>query len=245
MMMQKLSILVLLTTLTISCGKSGGGSSSDSAEANTQDAMETSEEIAADGSVESSDEDTLTGSTEQNDEADQAPQEPVPNDAITFETNITTYKFTSAGERKIDKAAALIKEVISSEEFKKKVLNHKVNGKKTFVDNQGLTNLQIYKRILAGSEKLKPAKDNEMDLEVQLYTDNSSNTVGYTYPSRNRVWMNSKYFNQNTPALVTTNMVHEWLHKLGFKHDAKSTPTRKYSVPYAVGYIVRDLAKQL
>lgn len=243
MMMQKLSILLLLTTLTISCGKSDGGSSSDSANTHTQDSIASSEETA-DG-IESSDEDTLTGSTEQNDESNQEPQAPVPNDAITFETNITTYKFTNAGERKIDKAAALIKEVIASEEFKKKVLNHKVDGKKRFVDNQGLTNSQIYKRILAGSEKLKPGKDNEMDLEVQLYTDNSSNTVGYTYPSRNRVWMNSKYFNKNTPALVTTNMVHEWLHKLGFKHSAKSTPTRKYSVPYAVGYIVRDLAKKL
>lgn len=241
-MLNKLFILLLLTSLTLACGKSGGGSSgSDSNASASQDGI-TNEEVV-EQSVEASDEDTLTGDSNQ--PADDSPSTPVPTDAITFETNITTYKFTKSGERKIDSAAELIKEVVSSEEFKKKVLNHKVNGKKTFVDNQGLSNTQIYKKILEASEKLNPGKNNTMDLELQLYTDNDSNTVGYTYPSRNRVWMNSKYFNKNTPALVTTNMMHEWLHKLGFKHDAENTPTRKYSVPYAIGYMVRDLAKKL
>ncbi len=54
--------------------------------------------------------------------------------------------------------------------------------------------------------------------------------------------MNEKFLNANRPYKVTTNMVHEWCHKLGFKHDVQATPGRKYSVPYAVGYIVRDLA---
>ena len=241
-MLNKLSILLLLTSLTVACGKSGGGSSGSGPQSSAAEDGITNEEVV-NQPIESSDEDTLTG--EANQPSDDTPTTPVPTKAITFDTNITTYKFSRAGERKIDSAAELIKAVVSSEEFKKKVLNHKVNGKKTFVDNQGLTNAQIYKRILDASEKLNPGKNNTMDLEVQLYTDNDSNTVGYTYPSRNRVWMNSKYFNKNTPALVTTNMMHEWLHKLGFKHDVENTPTRKYSVPYAVGYMVRDLAKKI
>lgn len=221
-MIHKLFALMLMLSLVVSCGKSGGGSGgSDNEEATTASA-----EATTDASEDGSD-------------------EVVDNDAITFDTNIKMYKFTSSGKDKILKAAELIKEVVASPEFKKKVLNHKYNGKKTFVDNGGLSNAQIYQKILDGSEKLTPGKDNTMDLELELYTDNGSNTVGYTYPSTIRVWMNSKYFNKNTPALVTTNMMHEWLHKLGFKHAVSATASRKYSVPYAVGYIMRDLAKQI
>ena len=231
-MIQKLSLLLLLLSLVVSCGKSGGGS---------DNGPETA--MGEESGIEVDDVDSQTGSTSQS--TANAPDETVDNDAITFETNIKMYKFTTSGKKKILAAAELIKEVIASPEFKKKVLNHKVNGKRTFVDNGGYSNAEIYQKILDGSEKLTPGNNNTMDLEIELYTDNSSNTVGYTYPSTIRVWMNSKYFNQNTPALVTTNMVHEWLHKLGFKHSAKATTTRKYSVPYAIGYMVRDMAKAL
>lgn len=220
-MIHKLSILMLMLSLVVSCGKSGGGSGG------------------------SDNEEVTTASAETTDNTSDGSDEVVDNDAITFDTNIKMYKFTSSGKDKILRAAELIKEVVASAEFKKKVLNHKYNGKKTFVDNGGLSNAQIYQKILDASEKLTPGKDNTMDLELELYTDNSSNTVGYTYPSTIRVWMNNKYFSKNTPALVTTNMMHEWLHKLGFKHAVSATSSRKYSVPYAIGYMVRDLAKQI
>jgi hypothetical protein len=57
--------------------------------------------------------------------------------------------------------------------------------------------------------------------------------------------MNTKYFYVYTPYQVAGNLTHEWLHKLGFDHDVASTPARPYSVPYAVGYILRDLASDL
>jgi hypothetical protein len=138
----------------------------------------------------------------------------------------------------------LIRRTVASEEFKNAILNHRVNGKKRFVDNAGLSNAEIYKKIIEGSEKLNPGKDNEMDLELEVYRE-STNTVGYTYPSISRIFMNAKYLNQNKPHEVTTNMTHEWLHKMGFKHAQQKTPTRKYSVPYAVGYIMQRLAKKL
>ncbi len=222
-MLRKLTVFLFLLTLFVSCGKSGGGSKSDSGK--------TSAEVA--------------DNQNNDDTSDEVSDDVVDNDAITFDTDIKTYKFTSSGKSKIQKAAELIREVVASPEFKSKVLNHKVNGKKTFIDNGGLSNSQIYQKILDGSEKLTPGKNNTMDLEVELYTDNSSITVGYTYPTTIRVWMNSKYFNSNTAALVTTNLMHEWLHKLGFKHSASATSTRKYSVPYAIGYMVRDMAKAL
>jgi hypothetical protein len=80
-----------------------------------------------------------------------------------------------------------------------------------------------------------------MDVELELY-QNTSNTIGYTYPHTSRIWMNSKYFNKYTPVQVADNLFHEWLHKLGFDHAIKYTLRRNYSVPYAIGYLMEELA---
>jgi hypothetical protein len=168
---------------------------------------------------------------------------PVPQGALNFDVSLNFQGFTRTQQDKVLTAAELIKKVVASEEFKNKILNHRVNGKKTFVDNGGLSNAQIYKKIVEGSEKLRPGVDNTMNLDLILYKA-SNNVVGYTYPSTIEVWMNALFLNRNSPAKVTTNMMHEWLHKLGFTHSFKPTPTRKYSVPYAVGYLVARLAKK-
>jgi hypothetical protein len=170
-------------------------------------------------------------------------QDVVPSAALNFEVDLQLNNFNSTQEDKILAAADLIKKVVASESFKNGILNHKYKGKKTFVDNGGLTNAQIYKKILEGSEKLNPGKDNTMNLNLIVYRDNSS-TVGYTYPNVMKVWMNSKFLNKNRPSEVTINMMHEWLHKLGFKHDKERTPSRPYSVPYAIGYLMGRLAKK-
>jgi hypothetical protein len=83
-----------------------------------------------------------------------------------------------------------------------------------------------------------------MDLELEIFNRNDT-TVGYTFPNVIRVWMNSKFLNKYNAANVTTNMMHEWLHKLGFGHAYENTPTRKYSVPYAIGYLVAKIAKKI
>ncbi|MES2528724.1 MAG: hypothetical protein V4598_16690 [Bdellovibrionota bacterium] len=167
-----------------------------------------------------------------------------PSAALNFNVNVRMDNdFTANQEDKIHAASDLIRKVIGSDEFRKKVLAHSYNGKKGFVDNGGLSNAQVYKAIIEGSEKLSPGVDNEMDLSLEVFRA-STNTVGYTMPSELRVWMNEKYLDANKPYKVTTNMVHEWLHKLGFKHAVASTATRKYSVPYAIGYLVARIAQK-
>jgi hypothetical protein len=205
--------LFLLFAL-ISCGKSGGGGSS-SDKAQNQSDMSDMSEISANS--------------------------PVPNLALTWDANVSFINFTREQENKVLDAVDLIKQVLASEAFKKKILNFTYKGKKAFIDNNGLTNAQVYKKILEASEKLNPGKNNTMDITVETYyTD--ANVIGYTMPSINKIYMNRKYFNNFTPVQISSNMVHEWLHKLGFGHDYESTPTRPYSVPYAVGYIVKSLA---
>lgn len=168
-----------------------------------------------------------------------------PVTAQTFKVHATPINFASEQEQKISKAAELIRKVIASEEFKRRVLNHRFNGKLTYVDNNGLSNYQIYKKILAGRELMTNlGRNNTMDLEIELYTDPDSITIGYTYPNIVRIYMNTKYFNTFLPFQVADNMMHEWLHKLGFDHDVQNTPERPHSVPYAIGYIVKDLARK-
>lgn len=163
-----------------------------------------------------------------------------------FDVNALTFGFSRSQDEKIQKAAALIRRIVASEEFKQRVLNYTYKGKKQFFDNDGLTNKQIYQKIIEGSEKMTGlGKNSTMDLELELYTDHESNTIGYTYPNIVRVYMNRKYFNKFKPYQVADNMMHEWLHKIGFDHEVKVTPDRRHSVPYAVGYIVKAMARKL
>ena len=169
---------------------------------------------------------------------------PVPPEALLFKTKLTLIQFSATDREKIENAADLVKRIIMSQEFKDAVVGFTYNREKRFVDNNGLTNLQIYDRIIIAAERLSTAKNYVMDVEIQLYYEDST-TIGYTYPSTPRIWMNTKYFDRYTPYQVAGNLTHEWLHKLGFIHDSANTPSRPYSVPYAVGYIVRSLAGEL
>lgn len=175
---------------------------------------------------------------------DEIQENTIPMAALNFEINLKLHDFNASQEDKILEAAELIKKVVATEEFKKNILSHTFKGKMTFNDNNGLSNAQIYKKILEGAEQLRPNKDNSMDLDLRLYHEESK-TIGYTYPNVMQIWMNTKYLNQYSPAKITANMMHEWLHKLGFKHDVKHTPDRKYSVPYAIGHIVSRLASKI
>lgn len=167
----------------------------------------------------------------------------IPNEATTFETNLYLVNFVDSRETKIREAMEIVKLVIGTEEFKDRILNHRYNGARTFVDNGGFTNAQIYKKILDGAERLQPARNNTMDAEIELYTA-ATNVVGYTYPSSRRIWVNTKYFDVYTPAGVAHNLMHEWMHKLGFDHSQTWNSARDYSVPYAIGNIVGDIGRK-
>ncbi len=168
----------------------------------------------------------------------------IPPEALLFTTLLGLVNFDTSEREKVENAADLVKRIIMSQEFKDAVVNHIYNGKKTFVDNSGLTNLQVYDRIIIGAERLSPEKNFRLDVEIELYTEDSS-TIGYTYPSSTRIWMNRKYFSRYTSYQVAGNLTHEWLHKLGFTHEVADTDARSFSVPYAVGYIVRRLAGEM
>lgn len=226
--MNKFLILMLMTSLlSVSCNKSGGGGSS-------SDESQTAP-VTDDGSG------TDTGGGDDN-TSTPTPNPNVPTQALTFSTNVELLNFNTDQAEKYNSAIELVKLVVATEEFRTKVLNHTYNGSKQFADNQGKTNEQIYQSILDAAEKLYPTKNNRMDLEVELYYANNS-VVGYTNGSTTQIWVNTKFFNNYKVNSVAGNLFHEWLHKLGYGHDSAATAKRPYSVPYAIGYIMADIAQ--
>lgn len=176
-------------------------------------------------------------------EPDPGEGEEVPHEAMIFDAKLDLFEFERLDEDKIYKAIEVIKKVVGSKEFRNRVLDYTYQGKKQFVDNKGLSNAEIYQILLEGKEDLRPEIDHEMDLELQLYYSWTS-TVGYTTPGELRIYMNTKFFDSYTPAEVAGNVFHEWTHKLGFTHDSSYSVARDSSVPYAIGYLIRDLGRQ-
>ncbi len=231
--MKMIPVIMLAALLCASCNKDSGGSSSESSPATEAPAVSGDETppVVVTTPVEEPPTPVIP-----------EPDDSLPPEAYAFDTNITLVNLTEAQTTKMKKAMEIIKLVVATDEFRGKILNHLYGGKKTFVDNKGLTNAQIYQKILDGAESLQPTKDSEMDCEVEMYTA-STNVVGYTYSTSKRIWVNTKYFNQYTSAGVAHNLFHEWMHKLGFTHSSSWNAARDFSVPYAIGSLVGQLGK--
>ena len=144
---------------------------------------------------------------------------------------------------KMQQALQVLELILNSQEFKQRVLSFRnAKGQRTFSSNQGLSNEQVYERIMMGAETLLPGTEGEVNLYLALYSERWSRVVGYTKPSINRISINEKFFRNFTPAQIAGNLAHEWVHKLGFDHRS----AKEYdSVPYAIGDIVAQLGRSL
>lgn len=218
-MKRMIAIFLMMSLLSVSCNKSDGGS--DHQEATTA---------------------TETPTTSDGKPVTVPEGSSLPLQAYTFDTNIDMIQFTADQEEKYNKAIEIVKLVVATEKFRDQVLNFTYNGQKAFVDNKGRTNAQIYQTILDAAESLQPAKNNTMDLEVEMYYAANS-VVGYTNSGTTRIWVNTKFFNTYAPNSVAGNLFHEWLHKLGYGHSATATASRPSSVPYAIGYMIANIGK--
>jgi len=166
-------------------------------------------------------------------------------EALTVNLHSAKY-FDQQDYDHLQTAIQLVETVVNSAEFKDRVLNFTYNGEKTFVQNNGLTNEQIYELMMKGAEKYpqQTPEDHMMDFELELYTPKwyqSKNVIGYTNQNVLTIWINRLIYKKTETYKIAMNLVHEWMHKMGFDHDYKNTARRPYSVPYAIGYIVRDM----
>lgn len=155
--------------------------------------------------------------------------------------------FTGANLTKLKSALTILEKVVNSEEFKERVINFKnKDGERAFASNKDMTNEEIYEHFMEGREDLQHDTPYEMNYFLRLYKspwyNPWSKVIGYTTPDSNVINMNQKYFSSFKTWDVAGNLAHEWTHKIGFDHKSASEHD---SAPYAIGYIVRELAEKM
>jgi hypothetical protein len=174
-----------------------------------------------------------------------------PASATSFAINISDRSnLTAAQSAKIDQAVSVLNKVMNSTELKTAILNFTYSGSQQFVQNNGLTNAEIYQTLMAGAE-LYPSSslaNYAADIKVKIYYPpwySTTSAVAFTSTSDAYLNIYSSYFSSSSVAALSETLIHEWTHKLGFDHDYDSTARRPYSVPYGIGGIVYDLARKV
>ena len=170
-------------------------------------------------------------------------------DPATIETGHLAVKgmqvtgYNQEARAKLDKAFALLERVVNTEEFKARVINFRnTKGERAFASNNGLSNEQIYDIFMEGRETLQQDTPGEMNFYLNMYNRPWSKVIGYTTGDTNVINTNWKYYKNFTVDSVVSNLAHEWTHKIGFDHKSAAEHD---SAPYAIGYIVGDMARQI
>lgn len=170
-------------------------------------------------------------------------------------------KHARAQKMKFAKALSLLEPVLNSVEFKKRVLSYVRPGhtepgyQKNYLwrnESQKLSPTQIYDIIKEGNEKMIPNTKNEMNInswvKVCKWYESPltwcSKVVGSTSPFDSKlIKVNWKFYSKFEANQMVSNLVHEWLHLLGFLHGPSST--MRMEVPYIVGQIAGEVAKEM
>jgi hypothetical protein len=172
-----------------------------------------------------------------------------------FRVNLVEKVDFKPGEaEKLSNAVAIWEKVWNSPEFQHLVLNfgyyERVGFFRRLKYRSGFRLTQYNSKgvldfILSGSEILSPEKDGEADIALTIDRRTTESVIGYTYPATKMQWIYSKFFNSMDVAEIAGNLAHEYCHKLGFEHEFNPTALRQYTVPYAIGYMTRDLARKM
>jgi hypothetical protein len=151
--------------------------------------------------------------------------------------------FSGKKQDKLQEAFVALERVVNSQEFKNRVINFKNSqGERAFASNKGLSNEEIYELLMEGREDLQPHTPGEMNFYLKLYHRPFSRVIGYTSPDTNRIHVNWKFFKRYEASEVAANLMHEWLHKMGYRHRSANEHD---SVPYAIGYIVGEMIREM
>ena len=150
--------------------------------------------------------------------------------------------FDAESMKKLEKAFEIVEKVVNTEEFKSRVLNFvNAKGQVAFASNKNLTNEQIFAQFMDGRETLQQSTPGEMNYFLSLYYKRFSKVIGWTNGSINTININWKFFKNFKANEVAGNLVHEWVHKIGFDHKSASEHD---SAPYAIGYIAREMGER-
>ena len=153
--------------------------------------------------------------------------------------------------QKIFRAAAIIERTINTFAFRDAILNFKRSKKKSFSFKKHplshfkkYSNEEVYDKIMMAKEKFGNIQTGNMDLYLTLIPGGDGITIGYGNKDSKEIFTYSEYFERATDASLANHIVHEWCHKIGFDHAFHpwQDKYRDYSVPYAVGNLIEQLA---
>jgi len=118
-----------------------------------------------------------------------------------------------------------------------------------FKKAKGATNTEIFEKFMSGIDQFNIGADNDLDLFLTVYYS-PKGVIGYTYPSTFKTWVNSKFFaywlkSKTGHCKIVGNIIHEYMHNVGYGHDYRNNPTRRHTVPYAYGRIASEVARKL
>lgn len=151
---------------------------------------------------------------------------------------IKSRNFTPKELIRLSEAKEILETIVNSDLFRQEVLRADFSGE--ISEFQFKTNQEIYDKIMSGAEVLQPEIDNEADIDLTIFNPKPfQKVVGYTYGNTIRQWINRKFFWSLKVYQVAGNILHEWVHKLGFDHDYQRTKRRPFSVPYQMNAIVK------
>lgn len=138
----------------------------------------------------------------------------------------------------LQRAIKILIEVVNSKEFQRYCINPPRNLDHT----NGLSSSEIYELFMSGKTALDPTEDTDIDIYINIYYA-PNRTIGYTYPNTLKTWINRRYYSDSTVATIISNLIHEYLHKCGFKHEM--TGYSQYNIPYYYGNGAHYFAKQI
>lgn len=164
---------------------------------------------------------------------------------------------TMRQEEKTKDAVSLIERVVNSDAFRDAVLKygyerHYSKGwlwsKKWYTEwVDGFTSTketpaQVYARIMSGITQDESTPDQELDFRVEVLNGGNGRVIGYTSHPYDRTYTYAWVFNDYSIAELAGHLAHEYFHRVHYSHSSASDHN---SVPYAVGYIVEKIGKQM
>ena len=121
--------------------------------------------------------------------------------------------------------------------FRDKVMKMDFYGETSKFKN--ITNLRLYQMLMAGVEETNPDKDNDWDIWIDDYFTRRG-VIGYMIPNKKWMYVNTKFYDCRSNKKVGSNIVHEYTHTLGFRHDRRRTKRRPHSVSYLMNRIFEE-----
>jgi len=145
---------------------------------------------------------------------------------------------------KITKSAELFETIVNSAEFKDMIVNMpdkwRIGESSKYKNKSGL---ELYNHILSGKEERDTEIDYEADIIVDEYRGKAwSKVVGFMSPGKPTIHINNRFYYSYGLERIVSNLLHEWLHTMGFRHYTSDPNT---SFAYYANYIVKTLYPKL